>query len=119
MHGDEPAVADEDIELDRAQAGLLDVELHGVGDEEHVLLVVDVLVALVRIEGVLDREVVQPELVGQAVQLLLRRIVEIDPHDVVTVREQVGDGVEVVDRDELLPPVRTCRDRAHRIVEAT
>ena len=36
-----------------------------MADEEHVVLVVHVLVALVRVEGVLDGEVVQAELVGE------------------------------------------------------
>ena len=77
------------------QRRLLDVELEGVGDEEHVVLEVDVLVPLVRVERVLDREVVQAQLVGQLLQLLGRRRVDVDPHQLAGAGQQVRDGVEV------------------------
>ena len=73
-------VADEHVELDRPQLGALDVELDAVADEEDVVLVVDVLVALVGVEGVLDRRGVQAELVGEPLQVVLGRLVDVDPH---------------------------------------
>ena len=57
-------------------------------------VVVD-LRALVGPERVLDRELVEAELAGELVQLLLRRTAEVDPHDRVGLLEilrDVGDG---------------------------
>ena len=51
--------------------------------------------ALVRAERVLDRELVQAELGGELVELLLRRAAEVDPHHRVGLLEvvrHVGDG---------------------------
>jgi hypothetical protein len=44
----------------------------------------------VRFQGVLDGELVQPELGGQLVKLFLRRAGEIDPHDGLRIHEVFG-----------------------------
>ena len=80
VHGDQPALADERVDLVGAQLGRLDVELDGVADEKEVVVVVDVLVALVPLEGVLDGEVVEAQLRGQHLHVPRRRVVEIHPH---------------------------------------
>ena len=46
---------------------------------------------LVRAERVLDGELVQSELLGEHVQLVLRRAAEVDPHDRVVLRQVLGD----------------------------
>ena len=50
---------------------------------------------LVRLQRVLDGELVQPELSGQLVKLFLRGSREIDPHDRVWIHQvlgHIGDG---------------------------
>ena len=47
--------------------------------------------ALVRAERVLDGELVQAELVGELVELLLRRTAQVHPHHRVGVLEVLGD----------------------------
>ena len=97
MDGDQPAVADEQVELG-------DVQLHrvaqrdGVGHEEPVVLVVHVLVPLVGADRVLDGEVVEAELAGEAVEVGGVGLVEIDPHHVVTGGQLLDDPVEIVEQ---------------------
>ena len=56
------------------------VDAHGVAGQEEVGGVAVELGALMGAEGVFDRELVQSELAGELVQLLLGRAAEVDPH---------------------------------------
>src|SRR4029078_4293228 len=97
----------------------LDVELHVVADEEDVVLVVDVLVPLMGVEGVLDRQRVHAELARESLQVVLRRLVDVDPHHLAVAGQQLGDEIEIVLRPPLpVAGVRTCGDRTHVIGEA-
>ena len=69
----------------------LGVDAHRVAGQEQVGGVAVELGALMGSEGVLDRELVQTELAGELVQLLLRRAAEVDPHDGVGMLEVLGD----------------------------
>ena len=76
----------------------LDVDAHGVAGQEQVGGVAVELGALVGAERVLDGELVQAELAGELVELLLRRAAQVHPHDGVGVLEVLGD---VGDREAL------------------
>jgi hypothetical protein len=70
-HGDDEVVASEHVQFAELDA-LLGVEvLRGPEHHEQGLAVALHLGALVGVHGILDREVVQPELGGELVELLL------------------------------------------------
>ena len=97
-HGDEPALVDERVDLGLVELAALGVDAHGVARQEQVGRVVVELGALVWAERVLDGELVQAELTGELVELLLRRAAEVDPHHRVGLLEVLGD---VGDRESL------------------
>ena len=66
---------------DLSQLAAVDVDPDGVARQEEVVGVVVQLGALVLVEGVLDRQLVQAELGRQLVQLVGRRAAQVDPHD--------------------------------------
>ena len=76
---DEPALVDERVDLGLVEAPCLGVDAHGMAREEQVGRVVVELGSLVGAEGVLDGELVQAELAGELVELLLGGSAEVDP----------------------------------------
>ena len=68
----------------------LGVEPHGVARQEQVARVVVDLRPLVRLDGVLDRQCVQPQLVGEPREVGLVGMEEVDPHDHALVGQALG-----------------------------
>jgi hypothetical protein len=89
--GDEPALADERVDLGRFQAAVGDVHVHGVAGQEQVRGVAVELGTLMRSQGVFDSQLVQAELSGELVELQLRGGAQVHPHHGVGPLEVVGD----------------------------
>ena len=74
------------------------VQADGVGGEEVVVLVAVQLGPLVLLDGVLDRQGMQPELLGDELQVGLVGLAQVQPHHRARLLEVVGDlgGREVL-----------------------
>ena len=77
--GDEGLGGDEGGELAADQLRRRPVEPHGVGGEEQVIGVPVQFGPLMALDGVLDRERVQPELLGQDGQVSVVGVVQVEP----------------------------------------
>jgi hypothetical protein len=77
--GDEGLGGDEGGELAADQLRRRPVEPHGVGGEEQVIGVAVQFGPLMALDGVLDRERVQPELLGQDGQVSVVGVVQVEP----------------------------------------
>ena len=62
------------------------VRIDAVRDEEHIAVVLVELRALVERAGVVDRQRVQPELLSELLQLLVGRILEVEPEELAPAR---------------------------------
>ena len=78
-HAHDIADADEKMRLAKGDAAI--DHLRGARDDEDAVLIFFELGKLMRLERVLDRELMQRELVADALQQRLRRLVESDPDD--------------------------------------
>ena len=120
MRRHEPTVTDEQVDLDRLQFGVSDVQLHGVTRQEHVTLEVHVLVALVLVQRIFHGELVQAELVGEQLQIAASRRVDVDPQHGRRLFQQLGDVLQLVADLRLGATTVEVRGAvAHRIGEAT
>jgi hypothetical protein len=93
--GDEPALADEGVDLGLIQAAIVDVHPHGVAGQEQMRGIPVELGTLMRSQGVFHGQLVQAELTGQRVELLLGGGTQIYPYHgvgLVEVLRDVGDG---------------------------
>ena len=116
--GDEPAPADERVDLCRLQDAVVGVHADGLAGQEQVGGVAVELGALVWSQGVLHGELVQAELAGEGVELLPGGGAQVDPdHRVplVQVLGDVGDG-EARSADPVSQPNE--RHRSPRSAEA-
>lgn len=78
---DEPAFADEGVDLGTDELFSLTVDVHGMGDEEHVGAVVVELGPLMFPEDVFDGELMEPEAGRNRLELGSVRVGDVDPHD--------------------------------------
>jgi hypothetical protein len=83
---------DVDVDLDRARRPVLDGEAEE--DEQQLVVVPVELRALAELETVLDGQFVQPEHLGDAGELLLPGVPEVEP-DRLVAGPQVGERLEV------------------------
>jgi hypothetical protein len=93
--GNEPAPADEGVDLGLLQAAIVDVHPHAVAGQEQVRRIPVQLGTLMRPQGVFHGQLVQAELTGERVELLLGRGAQVHPdHGVrlVEVLRDVGHG---------------------------
>ena len=111
---EEPARADEGVDLTRVQHA--DVRrAQGMAGDEQVGRVVIELRSLVGTERILDRELVQVQLPGERDEHLGVGFAEVHPHDPLGFGQLVGDALqpEVARHDDAVLP-RPGHDRAHR-----
>ncbi len=97
------------------------VRIDAVRDEEQIAVVLVELGALVERAGVVDRERVQPELLSELLQLLVGRILEVEPEEsslLEVFRDLVRIGVVQADR-RLIAGARPRRTRGLHSGEAT
>src|SRR3954447_26806886 len=104
--GHDEAARDVDVDLERREVALLleRAGARGVEDEQDVVLVAVELRALVPLARVLERQRVQAEHLSQHLEVLRRRIAEVEPEEVVS-PAQLGD-LPAVDRGEDLHAAR-------------
>src|SRR3954469_20406389 len=104
--GHDEAARDVDVDLERRELALLlgRAGARGVEDEQDVVLVAVELGALVPLARVLERQRVQAEHLSQHLEVLRRRIAEVEPEEVVS-PAQLGD-LPAVDRGEDLHAAR-------------
>ena len=107
-------MVDERVDLGLDQRGFVGIDTNRVGGQEQVRLVVVELGSLMRAERVLDGQLVEAELVGELVELLLRRTAQVDPHHGVGFGEVVG---HLCDREVLglehPVAIHACVDAVH------
>jgi hypothetical protein len=96
--GDQRPGGDERSQLTGDQLAGVMIQADGVGGEEVVVLVAVQLGPLMLLDGVLDGQRVQPELLGDDLQVLLVGLAQVQPHHRVRLLEEVGDlgGREVL-----------------------
>ena len=109
--GDQVALADEGIGL--AEADVAVHQLRRVHDREQRTPVGLDLGPLVRVLGILDREVVQVELLLQLVEQRVVGFVQADPDEAAVVdRQHIADLVQARCRVAVPPPVQRAVDDA-------
>jgi hypothetical protein len=96
--GDQRPRGDERSQLTGDQLAGVMSQADGVGGEEVVVLVAVQLGPLMLLDGVLDGQRVQPELLGDDLQVLLVGLAQVQPHHRVRLLEEGGDlgGREVL-----------------------
>ena len=91
-HADDEAAADEEVGLAEGDAAV--DQLRGARDDEQRVAVLLELRPGVRVLGVLDREVVQPELALHPEQQLAARLEQADPDDVAVLAGPAGGALD-------------------------
>jgi hypothetical protein len=92
-HSDHEGVPDEDHQLAGGHRVALRLVRHRLQDDEQRVVVHLQLGPLVGGQGVLDGQRMQPELVGDQVELAFRRLVQADPQKTVATRACLREGV--------------------------
>ena len=94
-HGDDERLADEEHDVTELDLLAVLVVSHRLEHDEQRVVVLLNLGPLMRVERVLDREIVQLELLGHLVQLGLGRFVQTDPDEGVVLGAGRREGVGI------------------------
>ena len=112
MTGAPPGV-DERVDLGLVEFPVVGIEAHGMNRQELVGVVVIELGALMRPECILDRKLMQSQLISEGQEFVAVRFAQVDPHNDARVgSKMLGD---VRDREALRDQLTASpRARAHR-----